>query len=103
LTEDARRQAWLLGVVRLSDPDDWRDRFRDPKVWRDRAALQALAEELLRDEAQLAKQSPQLLGALANAMVARNAAAIPLLAAAQARHPGDFWLNFTLGNALQLQ
>jgi serine/threonine protein kinase/Flp pilus assembly protein TadD len=100
VTHDPQRQAWLLDVARRADPGPWRDRFRDPKVWRDRAALEALAGELLRDEAQLAQQRPQLMVALGNALQATKADAVPLLVAAQARHPGDFWLNFSLGRAL---
>jgi Flp pilus assembly protein TadD len=33
-------------------------------------------------------------------LLATQADAVPLLAAAQARNPGDFWLNFKLANAL---
>jgi tetratricopeptide (TPR) repeat protein/serine/threonine protein kinase len=99
-TKDPKRQAWLLEVARHADPDPWRDRFRDPKVWRDRAVLEALAAELLRDEAQLGKQKPQLLNTLGLALESTKADSVPLLAAAQARHPDDFWLNFDLGNAL---
>jgi serine/threonine protein kinase/tetratricopeptide (TPR) repeat protein len=99
ITKDAKRQAWLLEVARRADPDDWRDLFRDPKVWRDRAALKELASELLLDEAQLARQKPQHVVALANVLEAANADAVPLLEAAQARHPDDFWLNLSLGKA----
>jgi serine/threonine protein kinase/Flp pilus assembly protein TadD len=94
---DRKRQAWLLEVARRADPDAWRDRFRDPKVWRERAALEALASELLRDEALLARQKPPLLVALRNALQSAKADSVPLLKAAQTRHPGDFWLNFYLG------
>jgi serine/threonine protein kinase/Tfp pilus assembly protein PilF len=76
--KSASRCAWLLAVARQADPDRWRNHFRDPKVWQDRQALQRLAR-LLRD---------------------RGADALSLLAAAQARRPQDFWLNFELGNAL---
>jgi hypothetical protein len=54
-TNDPKRRAWVLGVARRAGPDDWRDRFRGAKVWRERAALGALAGELLRDEARLAQ------------------------------------------------
>jgi tetratricopeptide (TPR) repeat protein/serine/threonine protein kinase len=103
VTEDARRQAWLLEVARRADPDPWRDRFRDPKLWADRAALEALASELLRNPAQLAQQKPQVLAELGNALLLRGASAVPLLAAAQARHLDDFWLNFMLGRGLQVE
>jgi serine/threonine-protein kinase len=101
LTRDPDRQAWLLGVARRADPDDWRDRFRDPKVHRDRSGLQSLANELLREEGQKLKiQSPHLLAALGNALMWVRTDAVPLLTEARERYPGDFWLNFYLGNAL---
>jgi serine/threonine-protein kinase len=95
-----KRQSWLLEVARLADPDDWRDHFRDPAVWRDRGRLEALAKELLDDEKQLARQTPPLLVALGIALMSAHADAVPLLAAAQARHPDDFWLNLSLASAL---
>jgi serine/threonine-protein kinase len=98
-THDPNRRAWLLKVARRADRDPWRDRFRDPKLWAHPAALEALARELLRDNAQLGKQKPQLLVALGGALQSTKAESVPLLAAAQARYPADFWLNFQLGNA----
>jgi eukaryotic-like serine/threonine-protein kinase len=100
VTTDPKRRTWLLETARRADPDPWRDRFRNAKVWSDRASLEALAKELLDDEKQLAKQKPQLLTALGSALGQAKADAAPLLAAAQALHPEDFWLNFDLGNAL---
>jgi serine/threonine-protein kinase len=100
VTKDQKRRAWLLAVARAADPDSWRDRFRDPEVWRDRAKLEALAKELLEDEKQLARQTPQLLHVLGDALVSTQADAVPLLTAAQARHPDEFWLNYQLASAL---
>jgi tetratricopeptide (TPR) repeat protein len=100
VTNDGKRRAWLLEVARGADPDAWRDRFRDPQVWRDRAGLESLAKELLDDKKQLARQTRQLLEALGVALASTQADAVPLLTAAQACHPDDFWLNFELGNAL---
>jgi serine/threonine-protein kinase len=97
---DGNQRAWLLGVARHADPDAWRDRFRDPAVWRDRAALEGLARELLADAARLERLSPQLLLALWHALRQTKAETLPLLAAAQALHPDDFWLNFEQGNSL---
>jgi tetratricopeptide (TPR) repeat protein len=99
-TPDGPRRAWLLEVARRADPDPWRDRFRDPKVRRDRAALEKLAAELLRDEARLKQLTPHLLTALGNELRWAKGDAVPLLVAAQAQNPGDFWLNFRLGIAL---
>jgi serine/threonine protein kinase/Flp pilus assembly protein TadD len=102
VTNQATRRGWLLRVARLADPDAWRDRFRDPKAWNDPTALKALADELLRDQTKLAQQKPQLLVSLGNALISRSEDAVPLLAEAQARHPDDFWINFTLGNGLHV-
>jgi tetratricopeptide (TPR) repeat protein/tRNA A-37 threonylcarbamoyl transferase component Bud32 len=99
VTQNQPRRAWLLEVARRADPDPWRDRFRDPGVWRDRGRLEGLAKELLDDENQLARQSPQLLAALAAVLGGLDADKVPLLAASQARHPDDFWLNYNLGTA----
>jgi serine/threonine-protein kinase len=93
-------QEWLLAVARRADPDPWRDRFRDPAVWGDRAALEALAKELLRDETQLAKQQPQLLVALAFALGQAKGDVGPLLTAAQRCYRSDFWLSLALGSHL---
>jgi tetratricopeptide (TPR) repeat protein len=100
LTRDQTRRAWLLGVARRADPDDWRDRIRDAKIWGDRAALEGLADELLRDEAKLKAQSPLLLAALGDALRQQRGDAVPLLAAARRHYPSDFWLNVSLGYAL---
>jgi serine/threonine-protein kinase len=99
-TADPQRRAWLLEVARRSDPDPWRDRCRDPKVWGDRAALQKLADDLLREETKLKWLKPPLLTALGNELRWAGGDAVPLLVAAQAQNPGDFWLNFRLGIAL---
>jgi Tfp pilus assembly protein PilF len=100
VTEDQKRRAWLLAVARAADPGVWRDRLRNPEVWRDRGKLEALAKELLDDEKQLARQTPQLLCTLGGALFFAQADALPLLAAAQARYPDDFWLNAALGDVL---
>jgi tetratricopeptide (TPR) repeat protein len=102
VAEEARSVAWLLGVARRADPDPWRDRFHDPAVRQDRRALQALADEALRDDgAKLDELSPQVLGSL-GALLGGGADAVPLLRAAQRRYPDDFWLGLKLGNALSI-
>jgi serine/threonine-protein kinase len=95
VTEAASRRAWLLAVARQVDPDPWRNRFRNLRLWRDRAALERLAQQ-----APVRLWSPQLVTALARVLAQRGGDAVPLLTAAQARTPQDFWLNFELGNAL---
>jgi serine/threonine protein kinase/Flp pilus assembly protein TadD len=97
---DPKRRAWLTEVARRTDPDAWRDRFRDAKVRRDWAASQALATELMCDQELLAQQKPSIVITLADTLPAAKADPVPLLVAAHALHPDDFWLNFKLGNAM---
>jgi serine/threonine-protein kinase len=97
----SQSESWLLGVARLTDPDLWRNRFRDPAVLRDHRTLQALAGEALRDgEAKLDALSPQLLTSVSRRLFGLGEG-LPLLRAAQRRHPNDFWLNFELSHALR--
>jgi tetratricopeptide (TPR) repeat protein len=88
----SRRRVWLLAVARSADPDLARDRVRQPGLWKDRNKLTRLAEEL-----STAESSPQLATALGRLARERGGSALPLLTAAQARFPQDFWLNFELG------
>jgi serine/threonine-protein kinase len=92
---DGGRRSWLLEVARRADPGGWGDRFRDPAARADRAALERLARE-----ADVAELSPQALTALGVALWRAGADAVPLLTAAQARYPADFWLNYNLGQDL---
>ncbi len=95
ITRVASRRAWLLAVSRSADPDPNRDRLRQPALWRNKVALARLA-----GETGVAQLSPQLAGALGWALLADNGDSVPMLRAAQAHHPGDFWLNLVLGRAL---
>jgi serine/threonine-protein kinase len=100
-TPNGARRLWLLGVARRADPDDWRDRFRDPKVWLDWAALEGLANDLLKDDGvKLKTQPPTLLRTLGAALRSQKGDPLPLLMEARRRFPSDFWLNFDLGVAL---
>ncbi len=96
LTADQGRQTWLLAVARAADPGPDGDRWRQPGLWRDKAALLRLAEG-----ESAAGLSPQLATALARALRRRGGDRVPLLRAAQAGHPDDFWLHFELGLALR--
>jgi tetratricopeptide (TPR) repeat protein len=96
VTRRPSRRRWLLALARRADPDPWRNRFRDVRVWQDRAALERLARQ-----APVEQLSPQLLTTLASVLRNAGGDALPLLRAAQARHPQDFWLNFELGMALR--
>jgi serine/threonine-protein kinase len=95
--ENVEREGWLLEVVRRADPEPWLDHFRDPSVRRDKKALEALADELLRDEAKLARLKPQSLVALGAALARVDGDPSALLAMALALHMDDFWLNELLG------
>jgi serine/threonine-protein kinase len=94
-TENRARRTWLLVVARRVEPGIWSDRFRDAATWDQRSALEGLARE-----ARVAELSPQLLTALGGALRRSGGDAVPLLMAAQQRHPADFWVNFDLAIAL---
>jgi tetratricopeptide (TPR) repeat protein len=96
LTSDRARREWLLEVARTADPHPSRDRLRQPELWQDGARLTQLAQEL-----RAAELSPQLATALGRVLLESGGEAVPLLSAAQARYPQDFWLNFELGRALR--
>jgi tetratricopeptide (TPR) repeat protein len=95
-------RSWLLRVAQQAAQDSWGEHFRDPAVWKDRGKLRAVAEDALRDDgAKLGELSPQVLVSLGWLLcLGDRADAVPLLRAAQRRHPNDFWLNFGLGYAL---
>ena len=94
-TADPKRRDRLLKLARLADPDPWRDRARDPNIWKNPEALNKLLAE---DSA--AKQSPQLIVAMAYGLKGTQDQQLQLLRKCQRQHPNDFWLNFALGNAL---
>lgn len=98
----------LTAVARQVDPDPWRDRVRDPKAWNDPAALVELGRR-----APVSEQSVQLLVALGMRLWSITANgdgaaisnhedfdAVGFLRRVQQAHPGDFWANFALANAL---
>jgi tetratricopeptide (TPR) repeat protein len=95
MTPDRDRRKWLLAVARGCDQDPVRNRLRQPELWQDRARLTQLA-----GESSVAELSPQLATALGRVARECRADAVPLLTAAQARFPQDFWINFELGFAL---
>jgi serine/threonine-protein kinase len=96
MTAEEGRRAWLLAVARRADPDSPANRLRQPALAKQPAELERLVREV-----RLEALSPQLLAGLGRALLLRKGnAALPLLTAAQRRHPQDFWLNFDLGIAL---
>jgi serine/threonine-protein kinase len=88
-------RARLLTLARKADPDPKRDRFRDPVVWTNLEKLQTLAAE-----PGVQQLSPLVLGLVGDQLEQLGGDGVSLLQAAQRRHPGDFWLNFALGGAL---
>jgi serine/threonine-protein kinase len=97
---DAARRRWLLEVARRADPDPegWRDRARDPQGWDDAAALADLAQT-----APVSGPAVQLLLAVGDRWHANGGYHIVYLRRIQREHPADFWVNFTLANALKYQ
>jgi serine/threonine protein kinase/Flp pilus assembly protein TadD len=95
-----KRAGWRqrLAVARAADPDAWRNRLRDVLEGRDPKALEEVAA------ADTAGEWPvstiHLLGDLARGTPSGERVAA-VLARAQPRHPGDFWINETLGQLLE--
>jgi serine/threonine protein kinase/Tfp pilus assembly protein PilF len=94
---DESRREWLLTIAREADPDPlgWRDRIRDSATWNDLTALTKLAEIV-----PVKKQSISLLLALGERLSAAGGNATAFLKRVQNEHPGDFWTNIVLGDAL---
>jgi serine/threonine-protein kinase len=98
LEEDGPRLAWLLAVARLADPGPWTDRFREPATWRDVGKLKKLVGEL---NADLVKDlSPTTIRALGMKLTHHGVGHVLVLRKALLFHPGDFWLNYELGEEL---
>jgi serine/threonine-protein kinase len=87
----------LLRVAREADPDAWRDRVRDALGRLDQQALHDLAKS-----EDVSRQPLLTLAVLGTALVWVGAVepAEALLRQARQKHPGDFWINHTLGQAL---
>jgi tetratricopeptide (TPR) repeat protein len=84
----------LRVIAERADADVWRNRMRLAVVANDRRALEELAAQP--EVADFPPATAHLLGqALGN--LGAGAHAVKVLAAAQRRHPGDFYLNYRLG------
>jgi len=94
---DADRDA-VRAVVERADDDPWRAEVRRAVADRDADRLKELA---MAPEA--SAQPPVVLSGLTNILlsVEQREAARSLLREAQQRHPGDFWINYQLGEFLQ--
>jgi tetratricopeptide (TPR) repeat protein len=95
--EKAAEAGWLERVLAVVDPDDWRQRLRAATAARDLPAVEALARE-----ADVAAQPPGALEGLAQVLQANGKVegAVGLMRRAREVHPGNFWINHTLGLAL---
>jgi serine/threonine-protein kinase len=112
VTSDDARRSWLLAAARAADPDPERDRLRRPEVWQNQEALMRLNKlKVWQDQEGLMRPSqrpeaahlpPSLAIALARPLMrsGNHWRAVPLLRAAQAQRPDDFWINATLAGAL---
>jgi serine/threonine-protein kinase len=92
----------LVDTARAADPDPTRDRLRvlwsEPQSASRREHLEQLARDVDTRAWPIASLS-LLAGALAEA--GAHDAAVSLLQRAQAMHPGDVWVNYDLGRALE--
>jgi serine/threonine-protein kinase len=90
----------VLDVARRADPDPagWRDRARDPAVRVDKTTLVAVIRA-----APVAEQPVTLLLALETSLDFRSRERAPFLKKVQQAHPGDFWANLALADALRLE
>jgi eukaryotic-like serine/threonine-protein kinase len=87
----------LRAVADGADDSAWRRAFREAALARDATRLQTLA-----GQAEALAQPPDVLARLGSVL---EAASLPnraeaVLRQAQARHPGDFWINYDLGHVL---
>ncbi len=101
IATDPGRREWLLAVAREADNDQARNHLRrsalwtDPIVWKDPIVMDQLTQDL-----KAADFSPQLALALSRVAYEFDVDSVPLLTAAQARYPQDFWVNAWLGSLL---
>jgi serine/threonine-protein kinase len=104
-TRDELLRAKLLAVSRHADPDPWRDQVRDALGLE---VGQGLLSELLGrnvlqklrtlvKQADVSRQSPQILLAVARRLPEGDNHRVELLRRAVIYYPRDFWLHFDLG------
>jgi Flp pilus assembly protein TadD len=87
-------QRWMVEVARSADPDSWRNRLRDvlERGGEDGRTLKELAAAA-RDD--LPPVTALLLAKLAQGTGAAERT-LDVLRQVRQRHPGDFWINYTL-------
>jgi serine/threonine-protein kinase len=92
---DKEQRAWLLEVVKRADPDPEAWRERAPAAWEDSGALAELARTV-----PIERLPASMLLALGERLRYFRGDAAPFLRRVQQAHPGDFWPNLILGDAL---
>jgi tetratricopeptide (TPR) repeat protein/tRNA A-37 threonylcarbamoyl transferase component Bud32 len=100
------RRAWPLMLARGVETDPWSHAMRDPAVWEDRVALTRTARGDWGDgprpdvrEGSMSR-SAHLMAVLGERLMMLGADGELLLRSAQKSRPTDFWITFTLANAL---
>jgi serine/threonine-protein kinase len=97
ITADVAKRNWLLAVASGADQNSSRNRLRQLWMSEDVSGVTKLVGELGIDDL-----SPRLLTAVGRLLPKRHGEALPLLRAAQALYPQDFWINYELGWAFRL-
>lgn len=99
LPASVERRNWLLDVAERAEPEPtaWRSAARASTTREDRKALAGLL-----DAARVDRESVPLMLALAEAFHARGGDPVPFLTRVRRAHPGDFWVNHSLGRMLDL-
>ena len=95
--ETGAKRTRLVEIARRSDPESWRGSVRDAVAKKNRAALRNLAK----DAGDTQPVTSLLLLGYALATQGSVEEAIDLFRKARQRYPGDFWVNYHLGNYLQ--
>jgi serine/threonine-protein kinase len=89
----------LRDVMDRADDDEWRRSFREALATKDLAKFQSLARA-----SEALTQPPVVLSGLGGALLGggHKNEALALLLSVQRSHPGDFWINYLLGQFLHL-
>ncbi|HVS36202.1 MAG TPA: serine/threonine-protein kinase [Gemmataceae bacterium] len=92
---DKEERAWLLEALKRADPDPEGWRARVPAAWEDAGTLAELART-----APVERLPESMMLAIGRRLRAFRRDAAPFLRRVQQAHPGDFWPNLILGDAL---
>ncbi len=109
-TQDPRQKTWVLSVAQRADPDPagWRDRARDSDVRENRAALVKVIQTapVVDQPVTLMLALDDDLKRLAHAkhdFTLASRERLPFLKKVQQAHPGDFWANLALADAMVME